>query len=417
MLGRARASSKPDTEASGRLDDISRSISMARQKLLGGKQFTPLRSQKLVDFEDQLKQRRQEKSEERKAKILNIYAALGTVGAKLSAPIIPPRKDQQFDKKKGSFDASASSSSKFISSKRAIQTPDFISKTRADNSKTDEDRFANLKSKVKITDVLKKTQKTPEPVRRYIEEHHQVPHPDPKYKEHYGTNRQTKYLFNSNMMQAETGSTASKVSTQLSILSSHEVSAQRHLNQQPPTKSRERIFHRLKDTKDRLSTQNDNVASDLKDFKPTYHSHLSDLLKAKDISFPDTKAKTFYGQSLGTYTNSMLKPDTSYFERILAKDYLTVSGQTGNLKDSAFALFLDDCRDQVRILRQIEDEIALGEHYRPQMLMLPMSLKTRCLFVDLDETLVRTEKEVPGKKYDEVVSITASDGQTEVGVS
>lgn len=407
-------------ERNRRFSEKGKGISVSNQRLLTNKAYTPSRVDRLSDIEDKLKSRDRVKSQERNSKILNIYAALESFGqvGKSTGFQKQERKEDKGREKKNSIDFGASSSA-FYRSKRVTSTPDRTDRSRVDRFSANEQNLPRRNSRpnmemVKIHDVLKNPVKTPDLTKRYIETHHHVPQPNLHFKEHYGSTKENSRFLErtkNTEMQAETGSTASKNPI---ALSSKSIFMPGFLSANLASKSKDRILNSLKETRTKLDRSSDKMSQDLREFKPKYHSHLTDLAKLNPKPEEETKSMIFFGQSHATYNNTLLKHDLSYFERIISRDYLSVSSQTGNLKDASFSLFFQDCKEQVQILKMIEDDQIRGESIRASLITLPMSLKTRCIYVDLDETLVRTEREQEGKKYDDIVNIRAMDGEIEV---
>lgn len=395
----------------------------SKARLLSGSHYTPSRRSGLADIEDKLNPRDKSQSQERNARIMNIYATLDSIGpsaANQSQTKFKPKFEQAPLSKKSSIleGTNISNSFNFYYKKKGA-TPE-PSKVKSEyfgkilGNEMGKSNNSQDSSSVKINQILKFHSKTPQSSLRYNKNSHQHTPSNVGLKRDIFESELNKSSVESRPLQAETGSTVSKG---IGTLSTKSIPPVKDLPSQLQSSSKDRILNSLNQTRERLNRSSDNISEDLHDFKPNYHSNISDLLKKKSISSLDAKSKLFQGHSHGTYTNTLLKPEISYFERIISRDYLLITPQTGNLKDTAFSLFIEDCKEQVQLLNVIENSYHQNEVIKAPLTTLPMSLKTRCIFVDLDETLVRTEKEVPGKKYDDVVSIRTIEGDIEASLN
>lgn len=96
----------------------------------------------------------------------------------------------------------------------------------------------------------------------------------------------------------------------------------------------------------------------------------------------------------------------SFFQKIFDEDYKTCL-----LTDLELKKDIQECREQLDIFLECRAKRSLSQS---KLVTLPMSMKFKCIFLDLDETLVRTEKYCIGKKYDETVLIKTQDAGLEV---
>jgi len=200
----------------------------------------------------------------------------------------------------------------------------------------------------------------------------------------------------------------------------------------------------------RMGAKLDDDTTSLSEFKPSFHSKLEKLFSVRNYNQPpiDTKAQdssnlltavahhqpqtpsllssaaspsrlaTLLGANsspgnLHPQHQHQISVGQTFFSRILHKDYLKPNA---TLPYTPFGLFIDDCKEQAAIMK------IMSEYYESKTssslpgVTLPPSSKSRVLFLDLDETLVRTEKEELYKRYDATVNIIGKSHEEKIGV-
>ena len=247
----------------------------------------------------------------------------------------------------------------------------------------------------------------------------------------------------------------------------------------PPTNTRDKILDKLMETKEKLNSTpaysvigqqgvakqhpylqppspliaNSKVmpsqisrptheAQDLpSEFRPSFHSKLADLLASKnsssqifkkaqpeDPSSPSaqqephqsllfsTKQSSAVAQSqsqalIPKSSSASIHSGATFFAKILHQEYLKYTHAGAH---SQFALFIEDTKDQLVILSLIKPRILRSELIGS--ISCPLSTKSRLIFIDLDETLVRTELEDPYRRYDNLITVKGKQGMEKIGV-
>lgn len=108
------------------------------------------------------------------------------------------------------------------------------------------------------------------------------------------------------------------------------------------------------------------------------------------------------------FRNAFSKPsfsETTFFQKVINKEYKS------EVKERNFELFIEDVKEQLKIKEAIDQFRRASDR---KSITLPLSVHKRCLFFDLDETLVRTELRDQFKSYNEIVTIQTIDGRSEV---
>ena len=175
---------------------------------------------------------------------------------------------------------------------------------------------------------------------------------------------------------------------------------------------KERVLDLLNMTKEKLNySQHRNCADATAGFKPQFHSKLLEAMNVgnRKMSLGENRSQSTSnlksGQSVNLRSFLGRQAEPSFFERIKDREYLADSS------DRQFMLFVEDIQEQVRIWSAL-DRLRTGAEKKT--VSLTGSVHRRCVFLDLDETLIRTEQRDNLKAYDEVFYMTGPDGKTEV---
>ena len=165
-------------------------------------------------------------------------------------------------------------------------------------------------------------------------------------------------------------------------------------------------------TKEKLNhSQNRHFTDSTLAFKPQFHSKLLEAMSIgnRKVSLAENRSQSSSnlksGQSVNLRTFLGRQSEPSYFERIKDREYLSDS------PDRQFLLFVEDMHEQVRVCKSLDQ---LRKSHERRLSGLPSSVHRRCVFLDLDETLVRTEQRDHLKAYDEVFHMLGPDGKSEV---
>jgi carboxy-terminal domain RNA polymerase II polypeptide A small phosphatase len=410
-----------------KLEEISRNIAVTRHRLLFNKSQTPQKLEKptsnqKADLQLEIKPDSGEK-QDRLTKILNIYAFLGPDRGEET----PQKKDSSLVGAKKSSLSIEIGSNLFASSRPNTESKDRLPKHGFVEAK-DQTPLATAvklrqKAKAAKQQVGKPTvapatlssetagskfsllfgAKQPQGGREQAQNRTVSPSNAPKKLQ----SKSVEKLLASNSQSRD----SSKQQALFRETNARFAAAPQHMS----ASGKERILDLLNLTKEKLNhSQHRNFTDSSLAFKPQFHSKLLEAMAvgsrkmslAENRSLSSTNLKSGQSVNLRSYLGRQAEP--SYFERIRDREYLAESS------DRQFMLFVEDVQEQTRVWKSLE---RLRTGFERKVACLAPSVHRRCVFLDLDETLVRTEQRDNLKAYDEVLQMAAPDGKTEVSAA